>query len=85
MALLLVQTCPLSHQIGSERPFMTRTRNIVGKTSQCVAHATQFKTQLPTFSEIVIDLGLEISTCVHVVLPGQGKATAASFELSSLA
>lgn len=61
MALILVQTSPLSHQIGSQRPFVTRTLNIAGKTYQCVFNAVQFKTQLPAFGEIVINLVMEIS------------------------
>ncbi len=64
---------------------MTTVSGKIGEATQSVAHAVQFKPQSTAFSEKVIDFDLKISARAHVALPGQGKATATSFELSSLA
>jgi hypothetical protein len=59
--------------------------NIAGKAGQEGIPRTQFEAETSPFSEIVIDPLLQADARIHAASPGQGKATAANFGVSSLA
>lgn len=84
-ALPFILFGPVDHKIGRKGPPMLVIGNIAGKPSQQRTSGMQFETKTLPFIEIVINPLLQADARAHAALPGQGKATAANFGVSSLA